>query len=280
MEPGQRLVDALARRLDLKALGDDRFEGSAGRGEGRVFGGMLVAQGVVAAGRTVADGAAHAVHATFLRPGRHAVPILWHVERLRDGQQFLARRAVASQMGAVVFQLTVSFVRGGSGLAHQDPMPAAPPPDGLPDWEDVRATILGDARARRPDGPLELRETDPESAVPAVGRPARRAVWFRPRGLLPADPLLHAAVLAYASDRAFLGTAARPHGLTWSTTRGVSLDHALWLHESVRVNDWVLYVSESPVCVGGRALVQGAMYTRSGGRIASVAQEGVIRAGR
>jgi acyl-CoA thioesterase-2 len=278
--PGQRLVDALVRRLDLKDAGDDRFEGSAGRGEGRLFGGMLVAQGVVAAGRTVADGAPHAVHATFLRPGRHALPLVWQVERLRDGQQFLARRAVASQAGVVVFQLTVSFVRTGAGLRHQDPMPAAPPPEGLPDWEDVRAAILGDPGARRPDGPLEMKETDPESAVPAVGRLARRAIWFRPRGVLPADPLLHAAVLAYASDRAFLGTAARPHGLTWSATRGVSLDHALWLHESVRVDDWMLYVSESPVCAAGRALVQGAMYTQSGRRIVSVAQEGVIRAGR
>jgi acyl-CoA thioesterase-2 len=159
-------------------------------------------------------------------------------------------------------------------------MPAAPPPEGLPDWEDVRAAILGDAGARRPDGPLEVRETDPESAVPAVGRPARRALWIRPRGVLPGDPLVHAAVLAYASDRALLGTAARPHGLAWNVTRGVSLDHALWLHESVRLDDWVLYVSESPVCVAGRGLVLGAMYARTGRRIASVAQEGVIRAGR
>jgi acyl-CoA thioesterase-2 len=159
-------------------------------------------------------------------------------------------------------------------------MPAAPPPEGLPDWEDVRAAILGDAGVRRPDGPLEVRETDPESAVPALGRPARRALWIRPRGALPGDPLLHAAVLAYASDRAFLGTAARPHGVAWSTTRGVSLDHALWLHERVCLDDWVLYVSESPVCAAGRGLVLGAMYARTGRRIASVAQEGVIRAGR
>jgi acyl-CoA thioesterase-2 len=277
---GQRLVDALVRRLDLKVVGEDRFEGSAGRGEGRVFGGMMVAQGVVAAGRTVTDGAPHAVHATFLRPGRHAVPIVWQVERLRDGQQFLARRAVASQAGAVVFHLTASFVRAGSGLAHQDAMPAAPAPEGLPDWEDVRAALVGAAGSRRPDGPIEVRETDPAAAVPALGRPARRALWIRPRGVLPEEPLVHAAVLAYASDRALLGTAARPHGLAWNTTRGVSLDHALWLHERICLDDWVLYVTESPICVGGRALVLGGLYERTGRRIASAAQEGVIRAGR
>ncbi|HJQ85206.1 MAG TPA: acyl-CoA thioesterase domain-containing protein [Candidatus Binatia bacterium] len=277
---GQRLVDALVRRLDLAPDGRDRFTGMPGRGEGRVFGGMLLAQGLVAAGRTVRDAVPHALHAQFLRPGRHGTPIAWTVERQRDGFQFVARRAVAEQAGQTIFTLTASFTRPGTGLAHQDAMPATPPPEGLPDWEDLRVAILGDPAARRPDGPLEVRECDPESAHPTPGRPARRALWMRPRGTLPEDPLVHAAVIAFASDRGLLSTAARPHGLMWGARHGASLDHALWLHGAARLDDWVLYASESPIAVAGRGLVFGAMFARAGRRLATVAQEGVIRVGR
>jgi acyl-CoA thioesterase-2 len=274
---GQHLVDTLVRRLDLEAVGEGRFRGIPGRGEGRVFGGMLLAQGLVAAGRTVRDAEPHALHAHFLRAGRLGLAVDWEVERLRDGRQFAARGVTARQSQGTVFTLTASFTRGHDGLAHQDPMPAAAPPDGLPDWEDLRVAILGDPSARRPDGPLEVRECDPEGAVPAAGRPARRMLWIRPRGALPADPLVHAAVLAFASDRGFLSTAARPHGLMWGARQGASLDHALWLPRRVRFDDWVLYVSESPVAVAGRGLVLGAMYARGGVRLASVAQEGLLR---
>jgi acyl-CoA thioesterase-2 len=277
---GQRRLDALLRRLDLEPSGRDRFRGSPGRGDGRVFGGMLVAQGLVAAGRTASDGTPHALHAHFLRPGRHGQVVEWSVDRLRDGLQFAARRVVGRQAGDAIFHLTASFVRTHHGLAHQEPMPDAPPPDGLPDWEDLRVRILGDPAARRPDGPLEVRECDPEAAVPAVGRAARRALWMRPRGTLPDDPLLHAAVLAFASDRGLLSTAARPHGLMWGARHGASLDHALWLHGPVRFDDWVLFTSTSPVAAGGRGLVLGAMHARNGVRLASVAQEGLIRVAR
>ena len=276
--PGQRLVDALVRRLDLEAVADDRFRGLPGRGEGRVFGGMLLAQGLTAAGRTVEDAAPHSVHAHFLRPARHGVPLDWAVERLRDGRQLAVRRVAGSQADRLAFTLTASFARPATGLAHQEAMPDVPPPDGLPDWEDLRVAIIGDPASRRPDGPLEVRECDPESAVPAVGRPARRALWIRPRGVLPDDPLVHAAVLAFASDRGLLSTAARPHGLMWGARQGASLDHALWLHGPVRLDDWILSVSESPVAMAGRGLVLGAIYARTGARLASVAQEGVMRA--
>jgi acyl-CoA thioesterase-2 len=137
--------------------------------------------------------------------------------------------------------------------------------------------IAGDAGARRPDGPLEVRECDPDGAVPAVGRPARRALWMRPRGVLPDDPVLHAAMLAYASDRGLLSTAARPHGLMWGARQGASLDHALWLHRPWRFDGWLLCSSESPVAVGGRGFVQASMYGRDGVRVASIAQEGLVR---
>jgi acyl-CoA thioesterase-2 len=279
---GQRRVDALLRRLDLAPSGADAFVGTPGRGDGRVFGGMLLAQGLVAAGRTAADAAPHALHAHFVRPGRHGEVVRWDVERVRDGFQFVLRRAVARQGGETIFLLTASFVRprGDGGIAHQDPMPAAPAPEGLPDWEDLRVRILGDPAARRPDGPLEVRECDAEAAVPAVGRPARRALWIRPRGALPEDPLVHAAVLVYASDRGLLSTAARPHGLMWGARQGASLDHAVWLHGPVRFDGWTLFTSESPVAVAGRGLVLGAVHARNGARLASVAQEGLIRVAR
>ena len=277
---GQRAVDGLLRRLDLEAAGKDRFRGMPGRGDGRVFGGTLLAQALVAAGRTAGDAAPHALHAHFLRPGRHGQVVEWEVERVRDGWQFGTRRVVGRQAGDVIFIASVSFVRAHEGLAHEDPMPGAPPPEGLPDWEDLRVRILGDATARRPDGPLEVRECDPETAAPAVGRPARRALWMRPRGTLPDDPLMHAAVLVFASDRGLLSTAGRPHGLMWGERQGASLDHAVWLHRPARFDGWVLFTTASPVAVAGRGLVLGAMHARSGARLASIAQEGLIRAAR
>ena len=277
---GQRLVDALVRRLDLEPAGADRFRGLPGRGEGRVFGGLLVAQALVAAGRTVSDAAPHALHAHFLRPGRHGEPLEWAVERVRDGRQFVVRRVAGHQGGRLIFDASVSFARPGDGMGHQDPMPAAPPPEPLPEWEDLRVRILGDPAARRPDGPLDVRECDPEEAAPALGRPARRRLWIRLRGVLPDDPLVHAAALVFASDRGLLSTAARPHGLMWGARHGASLDHAVWLHGAVRLGGWVLFTSASPIAVAGRALVLGSLWAHDGRRLASVAQEGVIRAGR
>jgi len=274
---GQRFVDKLVRRLDLTSAGGDAFRGMPGRGEGRVFGGILLAQGVIAAGRTVTGSVPHAIHAQFVRSGRYGVEIDWSVERVRDGRQFALRRVEGRQTNRLVIALTASFSRPGEGLAHQDAAPSAPAPDGLPDWEDLRVAILKDPGARRPDGPIEIRECDPDAAVPAPGRAARRALWMRLRGTLPEDPLLHAAALVFASDRGLLSTAARPHGLMWGARQGASLDHAVWLHAPARFDGWMLYASDSPVAVAGRALVLGSMWSRGGVRVASVAQEGLIR---
>lgn len=273
-------LGTLLRRLDLRPLGDDRYESDPGRGEGRVYGGFLLAAGLVAAGRSGVAGRPHALHAQFLRSARWGMPIGWRVERLRDGFAFASRRVVGAQAGQDVIAMTVGFTAQDRGLAHQDPMPPAPDPEGLPDWEDLRVRLLGEATARRPDGPVEMRECDPELAVPAVGRPARRRVWMRPRRALPDDPLLHAALLAYASDRALLTTAGRPHGLLGGLRFAASLDHALWLHGPLRFDGWLLVTSESPVAVAGRALALGAFWDPDGRRIASVAQEGLIRVPR
>lgn len=270
-------VEKLLRRLDLVPLAEDCFLGHTGRGEGRVFGGLLAAQALVAAGRTVAGGAPHSLHLYFVRAGRHGMPVTWSVARVRDGFAFALRHVVAEQSGQVILTLTASFTTQRSGLAHQDPMPGVPAPETLCDWEDLRVQVLGPGTVRRPDGPLEVRDADPGSAAPAAGRPARRRLWMRPREPLPDDPLVHAAALAYATDRGLLSTAGRPHGLMWGAGLGASLDHAVWFHGTPRFDDWVLYDTTSPVAHAGRGLCHGALYRCDGARIASVTQEGVIR---
>jgi len=267
----------LVRRLDLEPIAEDCFLGHAGRGEGRVFGGMLAAQALVAAGRTVAGGVPHSLHLYFVRSGRHGMPVTWSVTRVRDGFSFSLRHVVAEQSGVVILTLNASFTTQRSGLEHQDAMPAAPAPDSLDDWEDLRVRVLGPDTVRRPDGPLEVRDCDPADAAPATGRHARRRLWMRPRGPLPDDPLVHAATLVYASDRGLLSTAGRPHGLMWGVGLGASLDHAMWFHHAPRFDDWVLYDMASPVASEGRGLCHGAVYRRDGTRIASVTQEGLIR---
>jgi len=269
----------LLRRLDLDARGGDVFVGEPGRGEGRLFGGLVAAQAVTAAARTVAEGSLHSLHAYFLRPGRHVEPIHYAVQRLRDGRSFATRAVVAEQAGEVIFQLAASFARGEPGISHQEPMPEAPPPEGLEDWEDLRARILGDPTVRRP-GAVEVRVVDPDSAVPGEVLPPWKRVWIRPAGPLPDDPRVHMALVVFASDRTLLSTAARPHGLPWGRRRAASLDHAVWLHRPPRFDDWHLYVSRSPAAHAARGLVLGALYARDGTRVATVAQEGLIRTGR
>jgi acyl-CoA thioesterase-2 len=267
----------LLRRLDLEQTEDTLFVGHPGRGEGSLFGGMVAAQSIVAAGRTVEDRSLHSLHGYFLRPGRHGVPIHFSVDRIREGRTFSTRSVIARQDREAIFNLSADFTRPEDGISHQDPMPEAPEPGALPDWEDLRAQLLGGSTQRRPDGPIEVRVCDPDSAEPGVALPARRRVWMRPRGVLPEDPLVHAAFLVFASDRTLLRTAARPHGATWRLRVGASLDHAVWVHRPARFDDWLLFVSESPVAHAARALLLGAMYRRDGVRIASVAQEGLLR---
>lgn len=269
----------LLRRLELEALRPHEFTGSSGPGEGALFGGFVAAQATMAAGRTVnAERHLHSLHGYFLRPGRHGIAIDYRVEPLREGRTFSTRSVVARQNDEVIFTLIADFTRDAAGLEHQAATaPAAPLPHGLPDWEDVRADLLGPDASRRQDGPVEVRMCDIESPEPGVQLPAFRRVWMKPRGALPDDALIHAALLVYASDRTLLRTAARVHGLGWKIGVGASLDHAVWLHRPARFDDWILYASDSPVAYGGRPLLLGAMYRGDGTRIASVAQEGLIR---
>lgn len=274
------LARLLARLTGVEPLDRDLFLGAPEAGEGALFGGFVAAQAVMVAGGTLESGGLHSLHAYFLRPGRHDVPIRYVVHRIRDGRTFTTRRVVAHQGGEAIFLLSASFALPEPGISHQDPIPAAPPPDALPDWEDERARILGNPALRRRDGPVEVRMCDPDDPDPSVKLPPRQRVWMRPRGPLPDDPLVHAALLVYASDRTLLSTAARPHGLPWGRRTGWSLDHAVWLHRPPRFDDWMLYVSESPAAHAARGLIFGALFERRGTRVASVAQEVLIRVPR
>jgi acyl-CoA thioesterase II len=268
-------VDRLTGLLALDPADEDVYLGDPGRGSGRLFGGLVAAQSVVAAGRTVEGRDLHSLHGYFLRPGRHDVPLRFVVHRIRDGRSFTTRRVVAQQGGEAIFNLSASFVRPEVGIQHQDEMPEAPGPEGLPSWEEHRGRRTGEP-PRRDDGPIEVRVARDDRGSPSRP-PAPRQIWMRPRGHIGEDPLLHAAFLVYASDRTLLSTVAHRHGLSPGQRRGASLDHAVWLHRPARFDDWVLTVSQSPVAHAARGLILAGIYDRAGARIATVAQEGLVR---
>lgn len=272
---GALRLERLLAKLDLRALGGDRFVSEPGAGRGRLFGGLVAAQSLVAAARSVDAAAPHSLHAYFLRAGLSNAPISFLVERTRDGRRFATRRVVALQDERAIFTVTASFTRVTDGVAHEDPAPAAPPPDGLADWEDVRAQLAGHTRPRREFEAFDVRVLEPERDAPGARSAPARAAWLRLRGAAPADPLLRAALLVYASDRTLLRAAARPHGLAWDAHPPASLDHALWLHRMPALSDWILYDCRSPAASAGRGLVFGALY-EAGRRVATVAQEALL----
>ena len=270
--PIQRLID----RLEVAVVDRDHFEGQTSlHEEGRLFGGFVAAQATIAAGRTVEGSDLHSLHAYFLRPGSYGKPIQYQVDRIRDGRTYTTRRVVAVQDGEAIFNLSASFTRPEEGISHQDPMPEAPDPESVPDWEDLREERMG---VRGGQAALEVRACEPDEEFrPGVPRPARRRIWMRPRGEVPADPILHAAMFVYASDRTLLSTAGLPHGLVMGKMQSASLDHAVHLHRPEPFAGWILYAAESPAAHGARGLIRGAMYSQSGIHIASVTQEGLIR---
>ena len=279
MPEEQNALDTLLTQLDLNQLDRDLFLGDPGEGERRLFGGLIAAQSVVAACRTVDEGSLHSLHAYFLRPGKHDVPVRYVVYRIRDGRTFTTRDVVAYQSGEAIFNLSSSFARPEEGVEHQEAMPDVPPPDGLSEWEFVRPdgaeerTMI--ARFMR-DSPVEMRGCDPPT-LPAPGETPRRRVWMRVKGTFPDDPTLHAALITYASDRGLIATARFAHRMPRRMESSASLDHALWFHRAPRFDDWLLFTSDSPVAHAARAMIFGQMFTRDGVRVASVAQEGLIR---
>ncbi|MFH8633597.1 acyl-CoA thioesterase [Streptomyces lydicus] len=292
--------DALRSLLDLLAL--ERIEQDIFRGQSRpsvvprVFGGQVAAQALVAAGRTVPDRPPHSLHAYFLRPGDPGAPIVYTVDRIRDGRSFTTRRVVAVQHGQPIFHLSASFQVYEEGLEHQEPMPPAPDPLELPTAAEMLprhaerflapgvAERLLEARAA-----IDLRYAD-EPPYVTVGAPRdpRSQVWFRTQGKLDDDgdiprPLLDICLVTYVSDMTLLDSILLAHGRGgWAVgdVVGASLDHAMWFHRPLRADEWLLYDQESPTAQGGRGLGQGRIFTADGQLAVSVIQEGVIRVPR
>lgn len=276
----------LVELLDLERIEDDLFRGlSPQTGQQRIFGGQVAAQALVAAGRTVpTDRAVHSLHAYFLVGGDPAVPVVYQVDRIRDGRSFTTRRVVAIQHGRAIFHLSASFQVPEEGVAHADPMPDVPGPDQVPTMEELLAQhpeLLAGFR-RRP-WPIERRYVGrpPFIARAADDSPAaaRAAVWIRASSPLPDDPLLHVCVLTYASDMTLLDSVLLPHDMSFvnGTVVGASLDHAIWFHRPFRADRWLLYDQHSPSANGGRGLATGQIFTRDGHLAASVVQEGLVR---
>lgn len=279
-------IDDLLDLLALEPLEVNIYRGrNRDLGTGRVFGGQVFAQALVAARRTV-DGAreAHSVHGYFILPGDLAAPIVYFVDRLRDGNSFTTRRVTAIQHGQAIFNLSASFHVAEPGLEHQQAMPEVVPPESLaPELELIREMADRIPESLRPvltqDRPLDFRPVAPADPFRAEVRPPSRHVWFRSIAPLPDEPIIHQAILAYASDYGLLPTALQPHGVPFRA-KGLqiaSLDHALWMHRPFRADEWLLYSIESPAAAGARGFVRGSIYTRDGTLVASVAQEGLMR---
>ncbi len=266
------LIERLINRLQLTASGDDVFIGGAGAGSAtvgdRLFGGMVAAQAATAASRTVTGKPLHALHALFLRPGRADVDIRYDVQRIKNGRNFHARLVSAYQDDELVFQCQASFAAAESGVEHQDQAPDAPDPETCPNRDELRG------REQWRDLPIDVRMCDP--ITDQTPRPAQQRVWLRANGTIPDDPALHQSMMIYASDRSLLDTAWRPHA-DHGLLAAASLDHTIWFHAPVQFDDWHLYTMNSPAAAAGRGLVLGAIHNRAGKRIASVAQEGVLR---
>lgn len=279
-------LDILLDLLELERLELNLFRGrSRDIGSGRLFGGQVLAQALVAAGRTVDEGrAAHSLHGYFVLPGSVDTPVVYQVDRVRDGKSFTTRRVLAIQEGREIFTATCSFHVAEAGIEHGAPIPAVPAADALPRELDlVRALAhripepLRDVYTQ--DRPIDFRPVAPVDPFAPEKRDAVKHVWFRADGVMPDDPLLHQAVMAYASDYGLLGTALLPHGLSFMMRRvqAASIDHAVWFHRPFRVDEWLLYASDAPAAHGARAFTRGSLFTADGALVASTAQEGLIR---
>lgn len=278
----QRALDDLLRLLDLEPIEVNIFRGvSPAEERQRVFGGQVAAQALMAAIRTVEVGNIHSLHAYFLRPGDPLIPILYEVDRIRDGRSFTTRRVVAIQHGKVIFNMSASFQVAEPGLEHQFPMPDVPGPETIPDFQSRMAPWadqMGEWFHRpRPIDTRHIDWTPPDSADPL---PPRSRVWMKADGVLPDDPIIHTCVLTYLSDMTLLDTALLPHGRSGTGERQImaaSLDHAMWFHRPFRADEWLLYSQDTPSSSGGRGLARGSIFTHDGQLAVSVVQEGLIR---
>jgi len=282
----QELKDLLDL-LDLEPIEVNIFRGvSPDEGWQRVYGGQVIGQALVAASRTVEDQnrLAHSLHGYFLRPGDTTIPILYEVDRIRDGKSFTTRRVVATQRGRAIFSMSVSFQVAEEGLEHQFEKPNVKNPEDCPTQIELNEKFSDDIpeafkqRSLRPQ-PIEMRFVEPINQFKPVKMPPHQNTWIKAVDTMPDDPRLHQCLLAYASDMTLIDTAVRPHGLSWTDDnfQVASLDHAMWFHRPFKMDDWLLYAQDSPFAGGARGLSRGAFYTQKGELISSVAQEGLIR---
>jgi len=284
-----KVLDELVTLLALEKVEENLFRGqSQDLGWGTVFGGQVLGQALSAAAQTTQpERHVHSMHAYFLRPGDVSKPIIYEVDRIRDGGSFTTRRVVAIQSGAAIFNMAASFQKHETGFEHQDTMPEVPPPGEVPTEQERFAGAAAAHRVPKQfierftrEQPFEMRPVevidDPFKPSPM---PPRRTVWLKTTGRLPDEPALHRYLLAYTSDHGFLATALFPHGVTFfgGQMQVASLDHVMWFHAPLRVDEWLLHVMDSPVAHGARGLVRGRVFTQDGRLVASTAQEGLIR---
>jgi len=279
-------LDALLALLDLEELEQNIFRGlNRDIGSGRVFGGQVLAQALVAAARTVEEGrACHSLHGYFILPGDVDTPIVYFVDRLRDGRSFTTRRITAIQNGQAIFNMAASFQVVEDGPEHQTPMPEIPPPEELTSELELIRSVADRIPARlreiyTQDRPLEVRPVEPLDPFAPEPRSPVKHMWIRASDTMLDAHLSHQSVLAYASDYGLLGAALLPHGLTFQMPhlQAATLDHVIWFHRAFRVDDWLLYTVDSPIASGARGFTRGSVYTRDGVLVASVAQEGLLR---
>ncbi len=281
-----KVLDDLVALLELEQLEVNLFRGlSPDEERQRVFGGQVAAQALIAAGRTMEpDRRVHSLHAYFLRPGDPKIPIIYDVDRIRDGHSFTTRRVVAIQHGHAIFNLAASFQIEERGPEHQYPMPEVPEPEDLPTFlerltpykERFTPEVWSWLERERP---VETRSCEPPRWIDASPGTGEQHVWFKANGKLDDDPLLHACIVAYASDLTLLDTAVAPHQIDYTdeSFQVASLDHAMWFHRPLRVDEWLLYHQKSPSASGARGLAEGFIYSRDGRLCVTVIQEGLMR---
>ncbi len=279
----------LLKRLELEELDKNLFRGlSPQDGRPRVFGGQVAGQALVAACRTVDDRPAHSLHSYFLRPGDPSIPIIYEVDRIRDGRSFTTRRVVGIQHGEAIFNMSVSFQRPEDGLEFQVSMPDTPAPEQVPSHDERLEAAYAKTKSQlfefllKMERPVEQRDADPVDIMNPKPHRGTHRIWFRARTQhqrLPDDLLTHQCVLTYASDLSLLDNCLFVHGLSWLNPKlkAASLDHAVWFHRPFRADDWLLYVMECTSTSAARGLNHGRIYTAAGELVASVAQESLMR---
>lgn len=282
----QQSINELIKLLDLEEIEKNHYRANSPKdGWQRVYGGQVIGQALVAAANTVPqERHAHSLHGYFLRPGDTQIPILYTVDRIRDGRSFTTRRVVAIQHGKAIFNMSISFQVLETGFDHQLPMPEAPPPESLKDERELRREWSSRSPEKSTESfyreqPIDIRPVDPVDIFHPTKRPPSQMCWMKAREKLPDDLRAHQCVLAYLSDWSLLDTATLPHAVsfTQSNMQVASLDHAMWFHRPFRADEWLLYVQDSPSANGARGLNRGLIYTEAGVLVASATQEGLIR---